>query len=536
MNQDDKKIKTIDRYEIRGKLGQGAMAVVYKAFDPLIGRELAIKLLLKERIIDQEYLTRFRREAKAVGTLSHPNIVTVYDVGEFDGRPYIVMELLHGTPLDEIMKSSRKFSPRESLPIVIQLASALDYAHTKGIVHRDVKPSNIILSTNNEVKITDFGIAHFDSGEETQQTRIGDVLGTPQYMSPEQVQGQKIDGRSDLFSTGVILYQLLTGQRPFTGDSIASLMYKITNTDPPPITELGARVPPSLRNIVSKLLAKLPDKRFQTGKELSESLSHVLKDEEEKAAAKNSPRIVPLRVKWSLIMVAIVSITMIISISMIYQKQYDSMQRQVFDFGSSIVRFVAYENAINVLSEDWVAVDLYVQGASERKDFAYLTIIDHIGVVRGATDPVLVGNLYSESGNGYLISKLNKTRVFSTTSSDGKFKIFDFRTPILYKDKEIGAVYLGVSQDSLEKVADLTLYLMVTLLFVTLGVVAVFSYILGNRFSVPIKVVNRALEQIRANRLDFRIDKKRNDEFGQLYISVNNLADTLQHRNESIDK
>lgn len=534
MNQDDKNTKTIDRYEIRGKLGQGAMAMVYKAFDPLIGRELAIKLLRKERIVDREYLTRFRREAKAVGTLSHPNIVTVYDVGEFDGRPYIVMELLHGTPLDEIMKSSRKFSPREALPIVMQLASALDYAHTKGIVHRDIKPSNIILSANNDVKITDFGIAHFDSGEETQQTRIGDVLGTPQYMSPEQVQGQKIDGRSDLFSTGVILYQLLTGQRPFAGDSVASLMYKITNANPQPMAELGAHVPSSLRGIVNKLLAKSPDKRFQTGKELAESLSHVLKDEEEKAAAKDSPRIVPLRVKWSLIMVAIVSITMIVSISMIYEKQYESMRHQVFDFGGSIVRFVAYENAINVLSEDWVAVDLYVQGASERKDFVYLKIIDHTGVVRGATDPALVGNLYSEADNGHLISKLDRTRVFSTISTDGKSKIFDFKTPVLYKDKEIGTVYLGVSQDSLEKVADLTLYLMVTLLFVTLGVVAVFSYILGNRFSVPIKIVTRALDQIRANRLDFRIDKKRNDEFGQLYISVNNLADALQHRNESI--
>lgn len=534
MNQDDKNTKTIDRYEIRGKLGQGAMAMVYKAFDPLIGRELAIKLLRKERIVDREYLTRFRREAKAVGTLSHPNIVTVYDVGEFDGRPYIVMELLHGTPLDEIMKSSRKFSPREALPIVMQLASALDYAHTKGIVHRDIKPSNIILSANNDVKITDFGIAHFDSGEETQQTRIGDVLGTPQYMSPEQVQGQKIDGRSDLFSTGVILYQLLTGQRPFAGDSVASLMYKITNANPQPMAELGAHVPSSLRGIVNKLLAKSPDKRFQTGKELAESLSHVLKDEEEKAAAKDSPRIVPLRVKWSLIMVAIVSITMIVSISMIYEKQYESMRHQVFDFGGSIVRFVAYENAINVLSEDWVAVDLYVQGASERKDFVYLKIIDHTGVVRGATDPALVGNLYSEADNRHLISKLDRTRVFSTTSTDGKSKIFDFKTPVLYKDKEIGTVYLGVSQDSLEKVADLTLYLMVTLLFVTLGVVAVFSYILGNRFSVPIKIVTRALDQIRANRLDFRIDKKRNDEFGQLYISVNNLADALQHRNESI--
>ena len=533
MSQDNKKITTIDRYEIRDKLGQGAMAKVYKAYDPRIGRELAIKLLRKERIVDKEYLTRFQREAKAVGTLSHPNIVTVYDVGEFDNRPYIVMELLEGTPLDEVMTSSRKFSLRDALPIAMQLASALDYAHTRGIVHRDIKPSNIIISNNHEIKITDFGIAHFDSGEATQQTRMGDVLGTPQYMSPEQVLGQKIDGRSDLFSVGVILYQLLTGQRPFVGDTVATLMYQIANTAPQPMENLGTNIPASLRNIVNKLLAKSPDNRFQTGKELSESLSHVLEDEEDKAAAKDAPRIIPLRLKWSLIMVAIVSITMLASISIIYEKQYDSMQRQVFDFGGSIVRFVATENAINILSEDWIAVDLYVQGASERKDFVYLTIVDHNGIVRGATDPSLVDNQYLEPSNSKLITTLNETQVFHSISSSGKTKTFDFKAPIVFKDKKIGKVHLGVSQDSFEKVADLTLYLMIILLFVTLGVVAVFSYILGNYFSAPIKVVNRALNQIKANRLDFRIDKKRNDEFGQLYISFNNLADTLQNQNES---
>ncbi|NOX76559.1 MAG: protein kinase [Gammaproteobacteria bacterium] len=527
-----KKPKTIDRYQIIEKLGQGAMAVVYKAYDPRIGRELAIKLLRKERVIDEEYLTRFQREAKAVGALSHPNIVTVFDVGEFDQRPYIVMELLEGTPLDELMNSSRKYTAREALPIAMQLAGALNYAHSRGIVHRDIKPSNIVFSPNNEIKITDFGIAHFDSGEATQQTRMGDVLGTPQYMSPEQVLGQKIDGRSDLFSVGVILYQLLTGQRPFTGDTVATLMYQIANTDPLPMEELGADIPASLRKITHKLLAKVPKNRFQSGNELAESLAHVLEDLEAKEQAKDTKRIIPLRVKWSLIMVSIVSVTMLASINVIYKKQYESMRQQVFDYGSSIVRFVASESAVDILSEDWVAIDLYVQGTSERKEFVYLTIIDHNGIVRGASDQSLVDKPYAETGERQRIAEVKEAEVFSAVSPQDNSKIFDFKSPILFRDKKIGTVHLGISQNSLDKVANLTLYLMTVLLVVTLGVVAVFSYILANYFSAPIKVVNRALTQLRNNRMDYRIDKTRNDEFGQLYSSFNSLADALQKRNE----
>lgn len=532
MENDINDTKKIDRYEIRAKLGQGAMAMVYKAYDPRIGRELAIKLLRKERIVDQEYRSRFQREAKAVGNLSHPNIVTVYDVGEFDSRPYIVMELLEGTPLDEVMKASPKFTLHQALPLAMQLAAALDYAHSRGIVHRDIKPSNIILSSNNEIKITDFGIAHFDSGDATQQTRMGDVLGTPQYMSPEQVLGQKIDGRSDLFSVGVILYQLLSGQKPFSGDTVATLMYQIANVEPQPIELLESSVPISLRNIIKKLLAKSPEKRFQTGKELAESLSNVLEDEEEKATSAESPRIIPLRLKWSIIMVTIVSITMLASITVIYKKQYNSMQHQVFDFGSSIVRFVATESAINILSEDWVAIDLYVQGVSERKDFVYLTIIDHDGIVRGATDHSLINKRYQQTETNKPIAELNDSLIYSTSSKNDGENNFDFKTPIKFKDKNIGTVHLGVSQDSLDKVANLTLLLMTALLFVTLGVVAIFSYILGNYFSSPIKIVSRALDQLKARRFEYRIEKKRNDEFGQLYASINNLAESLQSNND----
>jgi serine/threonine protein kinase len=268
-------LQEIKRYQIRSHLGKGSMADVYEAYDPHTDRTLAIKILREDRRENNEYLQRFFREAKAVGSLSHTNIVAIYDIDEFDNRPFIVMEHLKGIPLSELIRSGRKFSFEEILTIGIQLSMALDYAHSRGIIHRDIKPSNIIITSSNfKVKITDFGIAHFEDPEITMKTRVGDVLGTPQYMSPEQIQGTIVDGRSDLFSVGVILYQLLTGERPFTADTIPTLMYRITTMEPKPM-HLGPEVPKAMRFIVNKLLDKKPESRFQSGKELAAALKQA---------------------------------------------------------------------------------------------------------------------------------------------------------------------------------------------------------------------------------------------------------------------
>lgn len=256
----------IGRYQIQGELGRGAMGVVYRAHDPNIGREVAIKTIHLD-LQEAEAVERFRREAKAAGALSHPNIVTIYDAGEDNGVFYIAMELLSGETLQQMLtKGTMTIS--EMIRIMEQVSSALDYAHARHVVHRDVKPANIMIS-GGHVKVMDFGLAKITS---TMATATNRVVGTPSYMSPEQIMGGTIDGRSDVFSIGAMLYEMLAGKRPFRGDNIAVVMFQIMKEDPAPLTEVNPSIPSGLNTVVTKALAKEPAGRYQTCGELIEDL------------------------------------------------------------------------------------------------------------------------------------------------------------------------------------------------------------------------------------------------------------------------
>jgi predicted Ser/Thr protein kinase len=265
-------IQTVGRYEITGELGRGAMGVVYKALDPTIGRTVALKTMrLDVHGLDaQEMVRRFQNEARAAGVLNHPNIVTIYDAGEQDGIFYIAMEFIEGTTLHELLAEKRVLATEEVLQLTRQICRGLDYAHSNSIVHRDIKPANIMITGNGTVKIMDFGIAK--SGG--QVTNTGQVLGTPNYMAPEQVKGRQLDGRSDLFSLGVILYEMLTGEKPFVGQNVTTIIYKIVNENPITPRDLDVTVHPGLSAIVTKALAKAPDDRYQTGADLVRDLEN----------------------------------------------------------------------------------------------------------------------------------------------------------------------------------------------------------------------------------------------------------------------
>ncbi len=255
------------------------MGVVYQAYDPEIDRPVALKVLREDRVTSDTFIHRFLREAKAIGRLSHPNIVTVYDVGQDRGTIYIAMEFLDGEPLHKIIERKR-LPLKEILLLGIQVAETLDYAHQKGIVHRDVKPSNIIVQPSGQIKITDFGIAHVEDSTASLQTQAGEILGTPAYMSPEQVMSEPVDGRSDLFSLGIILYELSTGKRPFEGETLTAILHAITQTNPPEPLKANPKIPQGLSRTILRCLRKTPAKRFENGKVLAETLKGYLNETE----------------------------------------------------------------------------------------------------------------------------------------------------------------------------------------------------------------------------------------------------------------
>jgi eukaryotic-like serine/threonine-protein kinase len=267
---------TIGRYEIQKELGRGAMGVVYLGKDPKINRQVAIKTVRFEDVdpdLLEDTKQRFFREAEAAGTINHPNIVTIYDVGDEEDLAYVAMELLDGSDLTPYVKKDKLLPTKELLRIIGCVAEGLAFAHEKGIVHRDIKPANIMLLKDGTVKVADFGIARISTSSATQ---TGTVLGTPSYMSPEQVAGQKVDGRSDLFSLGVAMYELLCGQKPFTGDSIAALMYAIANKPPVLITQVDPNIPQCCAYIAHRLMTKDLTKRYQNAREVVEHIKMCL--------------------------------------------------------------------------------------------------------------------------------------------------------------------------------------------------------------------------------------------------------------------
>ena len=268
-------VETLGKYEIKRMLGRGAMGVVYEGWDPSIQRHVAIKTVPLTDVDDpetQEQIARFRREAQAAGRLTHENIVPVYDYGETADVAYIVMEYVEGPTLDSLVKNQERFGMAEILRIMQDLLAGLEFSHARGVVHRDIKPANLMLTSNDRaksrIKIADFGIARIESSSMTQ---AGTMMGTPTYMSPEQFMAETVDSRTDIYSSGVLLYQLLTGERPFEG-GLSAIMHKALHTEPPAPSQLSVTSPPALDAVVKKAMAKRPNERFATAAAFSEAL------------------------------------------------------------------------------------------------------------------------------------------------------------------------------------------------------------------------------------------------------------------------
>ncbi len=267
-------IKKLGRYEVSGILGKGAMGQVYLGTDPAINRQIALKTIRLDFVTDPaemaELKERLHREAQAAGRLSHPNIVTIYDVGSEGDLQYIAMEYLEGQTLEEMIKRKVKFNYRIIAQIIVQICAAMDYAHKQGIVHRDIKPANIMIRSDYRVKVMDFGIARVESSS---MTKTGIAMGTPNYISPEQLKGQQVDNKADIFSLGVVMYEMLLGKRPFKGENITSLIYSIIHTEPEKPSSINPQIPLLFDHIVGRALKKDPKERYQSALEITSDLS-----------------------------------------------------------------------------------------------------------------------------------------------------------------------------------------------------------------------------------------------------------------------
>jgi serine/threonine protein kinase len=261
------------RYEILDKLGEGAMGVVYRARDTAIGRIVALKMLSAELGAEEELHQRFQREAEAIGRLNHPNVVTVYDLGHAEGQLYMAMELLEGDDLRSLIETRAEIPLADRVRILMQICDGLGYAHSRGVVHRDVKPANIHVSAGGKVKLLDFGLARVAARETI--TRRGVILGTPDYMAPEQATGKGVDHRSDVFSAGAVFYEFLTLEKPFKGKTLHAVLYQIIQEEPDPLLTVNPEVPVRLAALVHGMLRKDPDQRYASLDDVGRELAGI---------------------------------------------------------------------------------------------------------------------------------------------------------------------------------------------------------------------------------------------------------------------
>ncbi|WP_432767550.1 MAG: protein kinase [Sphingopyxis sp.] len=527
-------MKSLGRYSIEGRLGEGAMADVYRAVDPSIGRQVAIKVLKPEYARNPGLNVRFLREARAAGALSHPNIATIYEVGEADGTAYIAMELIEGQPLDHLLQSNGRLPYERVLVLGQQLAGALAYAHRMGVVHRDVKPSNILLSKDGRTaKLVDFGVARIDepdpdgNNEHLARTQFGQMIGTPRYMSPEQALSLPVDHRSDLFSLGIVLYEMVTGKAAFPGIGLATLAIQIAQERVEPVERSASDCPPGLRFIIDKLLAKKPEQRFPDGDAVRTAIMREMSASEDSAQPRRG---VSLRVKLPLLLAAVTLAVLAICGTLISTREEQAFEDMAATSGRTIAAFVASNAGVVAVDnaglpadqQDWGALQAFVASASEDSEIRAMTVVDAGNVIRAATDRRRIGTRYAAPqgearigmGNGAVVSYVG-------SNQQAGMRIVQ---PIRYAGARYGTVDIVVRTEALAAAASNTQLLLVMLSLVVMIAVMIVGYMSGAAVTRPLARLRKALDDAATSRFALRISHRRGDEFGQAFDAFNRAA------------
>ncbi|ANJ67290.1 hypothetical protein A9404_07755 [Halothiobacillus diazotrophicus] len=522
------------RYQILGEVGRGAMAIIYRGYDPKIARTLAIKTLRPEFSAHPEYRERFLTEAKAAGTLNHPHIVTVFDVGEVAGIPFIAMELLSGHTLDQF---AARFPEGIPVPILLRIAiaiaDALDFAHQHGVVHQDLKPENIaLINDRGDIKMMDFGIARILPKADLPSTEGARAFlsGTPEYMSPEQIGDQPVDGRSDLYTLGVVLFELVTGQLPFRGDDPWSIWKQVMNQPTPQVRPLDPQTPPELLELIRTLLAKDPGQRYQSAAGVAADLRSMARRQTEMTQHWLARRIIPLRVRWPLLMAAVVAVTMVLGLIWVHQRQNQVISNLAFDYGFSLSEWVAMQTAEDLLLQDKLALQSWVDSMSKNRDIVYMAIDgrDTLPSVHSqAAD--LTRLMGAQLTADHVVRDRGAQRVYSVRQDDGT-TYFVFESPIDYQGRVIGQLRIGLTTNALAEANHATLGTLMIWISVVFLVVMLGTYWFARRIQIPLDILLNAQEQVRVGRLDHRIRTRRRDEFAQIFAAYNAMVDALEAR------
>ncbi|MFW5954715.1 MAG: protein kinase domain-containing protein [Guyparkeria sp.] len=518
----------IGRYRIEGVLGEGAMSIIYAGYDPSIDRHLAIKCLKDEFARDESYRRRFLTEARAAGTLTHPNIVTIYHVGEAEGRPYIAMERLAGDTLANRV-ALEGFPPiGVVIELVGQVAAALDFAHRHGVIHQDIKPENIILVEGwSHAKVNDFGVARLH--EAPLEIDDGLVAGTPSYMSPEQLRGQKTDGRSDLYSLGVMLYWLLAGRLPWEETDVDRLLRQRLETPLPPLTPRDPSTPDVLVEITRGLLRTNPAARYQRGHEVIDDLRHAQRELERLRDDPVATRIMPMRIRWAGILGGVLAVTLLAGLAAVYVKQNEAITGLAVDYGGSLGRTIASEAAEDLLLDDRVAVRALVRDMRQNDQIRHLAIADRDGQVIASDTPGEIGSTLGELPDDRRL-ELHEDALSHDGRAAREAGVLLLDVPIRYQSHTVGTLRLGASDNRLEAANRTTLVSMLAALLVTLVVVLGAAYWLFRRLLTPLEVLRHALLRVARGDTEHRIRLERRDEFGALFGAFNLMNETLESR------
>ncbi|WP_260597116.1 serine/threonine-protein kinase [Sphingomonas endolithica] len=525
----------LGRYHIDECLGEGAMAEVYRAHDPEIDRPVAIKVLKPDYARDKEIGARFLREARAAGALSHANIATIFDVGETQGIAYIAMELVNGQPLDRVLQQQGRMPYERVLAIGRQLASALAYAHRAGVVHRDIKPSNILLSADGQTaKLLDFGVARIGDVDQLGRTQVGQLIGTPRYMSPEQALGLPVDHRADLFSLGVVLYEMVTGKVAFPGTALATLAIQIAQEKVEPIDRCTADCPPGLRFIIDKLLSKKPEQRFAVGEALERALAREIVAHDDKPGAKRG---LALRFKLPLTLAIVTAAALFACTTTTLAREQRTLEQMAITSGGSIASFVtnnaavvAAENAgLGANEQDWSSLQAFATTAARDPAVRDLIVADTSGVIRAAGDPRLVGRRYRPT-IGEAVMPGGGSSTVSAAADAGKGAGIRFVHPILYAGARFGTVDLVTRRTALDAAIDGARASLMLLSLVVMLAVLLVGYLSGAMVARPLARLRKALDEAAGSAFALRISHRRGDEFGAAFDAFNRAAAAIEPR------